>query len=58
MLSSKTGLSLNMAGHYPGGSKRSGNVGAQPGRPAGWVYPNVRYLGPAYAARSAQAIDR
>jgi hypothetical protein len=39
MLSSKTGRSLNMAGHYPGGHKRSKRVVTQSERTVSFVYP-------------------
>jgi hypothetical protein len=39
MLSSKTGRSLNMAGHYPGGPKRSKRVVTQSERTLSFVYP-------------------
>jgi hypothetical protein len=39
MLSSKTGRSLNMAGHYPGGHKRSKRVVTQSERTLSFVYP-------------------
>jgi hypothetical protein len=52
MLSSKTGLSLNMAGHYPGGRKNPDRAVRQPERATSFVYPKVRYLGPAHPDRS------
>jgi hypothetical protein len=48
MLSTKTGLSLNMAGHKTKG-------GSDSRRSAGIVYPRVEYLGPAYPAASGVA---
>jgi hypothetical protein len=48
MLSSKTGLSLNMAGHYPGGHKNTRSHSGGSRGSAGLVYPQVRYLGPAH----------
>jgi hypothetical protein len=51
MLSSKTGLSLNMAGHHPGGHKRPDRAVAQSERTASF-YPKVRYLGSAHPDRS------
>lgn len=58
MLSSKTGLSLNMAGHYPGGHKKKGLDGGPVRRSAGMVYPQVKYLGPAYPDASGRKAGR
>ena len=59
MLSSKTGLSLNMAGHYPGGHKKKGSVSSGGSRrSAGMVYPQVTYLGPAHPDASGQKAPR
>lgn len=52
MLSSKTRLSLNMAGHYPGGHKRPDGAVTQSDRTTSFVYPKVRYLGPSHPDRS------
>jgi hypothetical protein len=54
MLSSKTGLSLNMAGHYPGGHKKQGSDIGGSRSNAGIAYPQVKYLGPAYPDASGQ----
>jgi hypothetical protein len=57
MLSSKTGLSLNMAGHYPGGHKKKSARALTPSERS-LVYPHVRYLSPAYADRSGRRAER
>jgi hypothetical protein len=54
MLSSKTGLSLNMAGHYPRGHKKKGSDGGGSRGGAGMLYPQVKYLGPAYPDASGR----
>ena len=58
MLSGKTGLSLNMAGHYPGGHKKKGSNSGGSQRTAGMVYPQVKYLGPAYPDASGRTPRR
>ena len=56
MLSSKTGLSLNMAGHYPGGRKRPDKEATQYQRTGSFVYPKIRYLGPAHSDHSGRKV--
>jgi hypothetical protein len=57
MLSSKTGLSLNMAGHYPGGHKKK-SASAVTHSERSLVYPDARYLGVAYPDRSGRRAER